>query len=189
MNAIIREEYEAPVLTNETIEVHLTYLRSGFDAVQAALPVLRDKIDLLSAKVDSKIEALNEKTNARIDAVHTSLSEKIEKTNDRIEAVIRPSLTSIFTCRPIAKPASRSQRPHRNTDPRRSRTLTQRKQHHEALAVGRQIELASQVALLESPDGQALRVARLGRVRREEDLHAEHPAVLVEEERRTVGRP
>ncbi len=44
MNAIIREEYEAPVLTNETIEVHLTYLRSGFDAVQAALPVLRDKI-------------------------------------------------------------------------------------------------------------------------------------------------
>ena len=101
MNAIIREEYEAPVLTNETIEVHLTYLRSGFDAVQAALPVLRDRIDLLSAKVDSqiekmeatiekvdatiekvdaKIESLNEKTNAKIEALN-------EKTNARIDAV------------------------------------------------------------------------------------------------------
>jgi hypothetical protein len=83
MNAIIREECEAPVLTNETIEVHLTYLRSGFDAVQAALPVLRDKIDLLSAKVDSKIE----KVNAKIDAVSTSLTEQIKEMNARIEAV------------------------------------------------------------------------------------------------------
>lgn len=42
------------MLTNEAIEVHLTYLRTGLDAVQAALPVLRDKIDLLSAKIDSR---------------------------------------------------------------------------------------------------------------------------------------
>jgi peptidoglycan hydrolase CwlO-like protein len=83
MNAIICEKYEARVLTSETIEVHLQYLRSGLDGVQAALPVLRDKIDLLSAMVDAKIE----KTNARIEAVSTSLGEKIEKTNTRIEAV------------------------------------------------------------------------------------------------------
>jgi chromosome segregation ATPase len=94
MNAIIREVYEAPVLTNETIEVHLAYLRSSFDAAHAALPVLRDKIDLLSAKVDSqiekmdaKIETLSEKTNTRIDAVDASLSAKIEATNARIDAV------------------------------------------------------------------------------------------------------
>ena len=86
MNAFIREKYEAHVLTNETIEVHLTYLRSGLDAVQAALPVLRDKIDLLSMTVDSKIE----KTNTRIEAFNTSLGEKIEAFNtslgDRIDA-------------------------------------------------------------------------------------------------------
>ena len=41
MNAMIREEYEAPVLTNEAIEVHLNYLRAGFNAMQAALPALR----------------------------------------------------------------------------------------------------------------------------------------------------
>jgi hypothetical protein len=102
MSAIIREEYEAPVLTNEAIEVHLTYLRTGFDAIQAALPVLRDKIDLVSAKVDSKIDAINEKMsakietlsekmNARIEALDEKLSARIEaldgKTNGRIDAV------------------------------------------------------------------------------------------------------
>ena len=79
MNASIRERYEARVLRNETIEVHLQYLRSGFDAVQAALPVLRDKIDLLSSTMDSKIE----KTNAKIEAVSASLGEKIDKANEQ----------------------------------------------------------------------------------------------------------
>ena len=83
MNAFILEKYETHVLTNETIEVHLQYLRSGLDTVQAALPVLRDKIDVLSTTVDAKIE----KTNARIEAVGTSLGEKIEKTNARIDAL------------------------------------------------------------------------------------------------------
>ena len=83
MNAIIRKKCEAPVLTNEAIEVHLMYLRSGLDAVQSALPVLRDKIDQLSMTVDSKIE----KSTARIEAVNAALSEKIDKTNARIEAI------------------------------------------------------------------------------------------------------
>jgi hypothetical protein len=77
MNAIIRKKCEAPVLTNEAIEVHLTYLRSGLDAVQSALPVLRDKIDQLSVTVETKFE----KATARIEAVNTSLSEKIDEIN------------------------------------------------------------------------------------------------------------
>ena len=46
-------------MTNEAIEVHLTYLRPRFDAMQAALPVLRDKIDQLSEKMDKKFAASN----------------------------------------------------------------------------------------------------------------------------------
>jgi DNA anti-recombination protein RmuC len=93
MNAI-RATYEAGVLTNETIEVHLHYLRSGFDVMQAALPVLRDKIDAVSARLDAKIDntdakidAVNASLSARIDALSTSVSEKTEKTNTRIDAV------------------------------------------------------------------------------------------------------
>jgi chromosome segregation ATPase len=101
MSAIIREKYEASVLTNEAIEIHLQYLRSGLDSVQTALPVLRDKIDQLSTTMDSKFEKVHSRigelsssvaaeikeTNARIDAVNVSLSDKIDKTNARIEAV------------------------------------------------------------------------------------------------------
>ena len=72
MSAILREKNEAPVLTNEAIEVHLSYLRAGLDAV--------------AEKVDSKIEVLSDKL-ARIDAVATSLGEQIKGTNARIEAV------------------------------------------------------------------------------------------------------
>ena len=82
MNAVIREKYEARVLSNETIEVHLQYLRAGFDAVQAALPVLRDKIDLLSAKVDEKID----KANTEPAAGDAALSVKIDKAVDKLEA-------------------------------------------------------------------------------------------------------
>ena len=109
MSAILCEEDEAAVLTNETIEVHLSYLRAGFETVQDALPILRDKIDQLSEKVDSKIEALNislsekiEKANEqriagdaalgqRIDAVNSSLCQRIETVNtslgQRIDAL------------------------------------------------------------------------------------------------------
>jgi hypothetical protein len=66
MNAIIRETDKAHVLTNEAIEVHLLYLRSGLDGVQAAVPVLRDKIDLQSATLDSKIERTREELIERI---------------------------------------------------------------------------------------------------------------------------
>jgi hypothetical protein len=107
MNAIIREqyeyEYEAPVLTNEAIEVHLNYLRSGFDSMQAALPVLRDKFDLLATKLDSKIEQVNakietlgEKTSARIEAVNASLGEKIDDSHRQRAAGGRFAKIDVF---------------------------------------------------------------------------------------------
>jgi chromosome segregation ATPase len=75
MNAILREEYEAPVLTIEAIEVHLSYMRPGLDAVQAALPVLRDKIDDLCADLGTRIDQLA----ARSDAKFEQLDAKIER--------------------------------------------------------------------------------------------------------------
>jgi hypothetical protein len=59
MNAILRDECEAPVLTNEVIEVHLIYLRPAIDA--------------LAAKVDQA-------NNARA-AGDLMLGEKIDQTN------------------------------------------------------------------------------------------------------------
>jgi prefoldin subunit 5 len=82
MNAVIREKYEARVLRNETIEVHLQYLRSGFDAVQAALPVLRDKIDLLSTRVDEKIDMAAQERAAG----DAALGAKIDKAVEKLEA-------------------------------------------------------------------------------------------------------
>ena len=77
------------MLTNEAIEVHLTYLRSGFDAMQSALPVLRDKIDQLSEKMDEKFAASNaalvamiEKADAGRAAGDAALAEMIRKASD-----------------------------------------------------------------------------------------------------------
>jgi hypothetical protein len=68
MNALIREKYEAPVLTDEAIEVHLTYLRNGFDSLTARLDSLTAQFNWLAA---------------RIETVNTSLSEKIDKASEQ----------------------------------------------------------------------------------------------------------
>ena len=82
MNAIIREKYEAHVLTYDAIEVHLTYIRSGLDAMQATLPVLRDKIDQLSIRADAKLEKADE-GRASGDA---TLGVKIDKAVEKLAA-------------------------------------------------------------------------------------------------------
>ena len=51
MNAILREQRETPVLTNEAIEVHLSYLRPAIEEVPAELPVLREKIDQVNKEL------------------------------------------------------------------------------------------------------------------------------------------
>jgi chromosome segregation ATPase len=81
MRAIIREKDEAQVLTNEVIEVHVHYLRSGLDQVQAALPVLRDKFDALSASIDAKLDKLS----ASIDARFEKIEHRFEQTETRID--------------------------------------------------------------------------------------------------------
>ena len=66
MNAILRE-YEAPVLTNEAIEVHLSYLRPAVDGVAQKLDqvskesVARD--EMLAAKIEKTHQDLIERTS------------------------------------------------------------------------------------------------------------------------------
>ena len=72
MNAILRENHEAHVLTNEAIEVHLSYLRPAVDALaekidqanndraagDAALGVKIDKLDERLTKTQASVEGL-----------------------------------------------------------------------------------------------------------------------------------
>jgi hypothetical protein len=74
MNAILDEECEAPVLTNEAIEVHLSYLRPAVEAVQA-------KLDALDTKLSEKIDTVDRSLNEKIDALDTKLSEKLDQTD------------------------------------------------------------------------------------------------------------
>ena len=88
MNAILREECEAPVLTYEAIEVHLSYLRPAVEEVRAELPVLRDKIEALDKRLSDKIDALSGSLNEKIDQANkhrvagdAMLGEKIDQAN------------------------------------------------------------------------------------------------------------
>jgi hypothetical protein len=73
------KEHEVSVLTNEAIEAHLAYLRSGLGSVHAALPVLRDKIDLLSTKVEALKEKMHaDGTNEQRAAEDAAFSAKME---------------------------------------------------------------------------------------------------------------
>jgi chromosome segregation ATPase len=86
MNAMVQTRDEPPVLTNEMIEVHLSYLRAGVDAVQAAVPVLRDKIDNLSETVNSKTEALDNKIDSEVKALDRKIDSKAEALDKKIDS-------------------------------------------------------------------------------------------------------
>src|SRR3954462_15440801 len=58
MNAILRE-HEAPVLTNEAIEVHLSYLRPAVEGLVQKL----DQVSKETAARDEMLAARIEKTN------------------------------------------------------------------------------------------------------------------------------
>jgi Skp family chaperone for outer membrane proteins len=81
MNAIRHEEREKFVLTNEAIEVHLSYLRTGFEAVQTELPKLREKIEAVDEKLSADIKSGDDRLASRIDALGEKLSRKIDQAN------------------------------------------------------------------------------------------------------------
>jgi chromosome segregation ATPase len=88
MNAILDEECEAPVLTNEAIEVHLSYLRPAVEAIQAELPVLQERIEALDEKLTGKSEALDHRLTDKIEALDQKLSDKIEAVDQRLSGKI-----------------------------------------------------------------------------------------------------
>ena len=84
MNAILRERREAPVLTNEAIEVHLSYLRPAVEELRAQLPELRREIKTLDEKVSGKIEALDNRLSGKIEALDNKVSGKIEALSNSV---------------------------------------------------------------------------------------------------------
>jgi chromosome segregation ATPase len=84
MNAVLREEHEVPVLTNEAIEVHLSYLRPAVEAVQAELPLRREKIEARDEKLSGKIDALGEKLSGRIDELDERLNGRIDALDEKL---------------------------------------------------------------------------------------------------------
>jgi hypothetical protein len=75
MNALIREKYEVPVSTNEAIEVHLTYLRNGFDSLAA-------RIEAVNKSLSEKIDKANEQRSAG----DAALSVKMDKLTEKVLA-------------------------------------------------------------------------------------------------------
>jgi hypothetical protein len=74
MNAIL-QKYEAPVLTNEAIEVHLSYLRPAVEGLAQKLDqvskesVARD--EMLAAKIEKTNQDLMERTSKLIERTST----------------------------------------------------------------------------------------------------------------------
>jgi predicted nucleic acid-binding Zn-ribbon protein len=105
MNAVVREKYEVPMLTNEVIEVHLGSLRAGQDelkedvrGLQADNRSIRDKIDAVHTSMNQKIDAVDarltqeiravdKKLDQRFDSLNTKIDEKFDSLNGRIDTV------------------------------------------------------------------------------------------------------
>ena len=81
MNAILRDDCEANVLTNEAIEVHLSYLRPAVEA-------LGDKLNALDSKLSDKLDTMNKELNNKIDQrdkEHTERFCKIQASMDGLK--------------------------------------------------------------------------------------------------------
>ncbi len=83
MNAILREECEVSVLTNEAIEVHLSYLRPAVESLLEKMDPANKDREAGDAMLAAKIDQAN-KDRAAGDAM---LSEKIDKVSDRLTKV------------------------------------------------------------------------------------------------------
>jgi hypothetical protein len=79
MNAILRE-YEAPVLTNEAIEVHLSYVRSAVEGLAQKLDQFARESVARDEALAQKIDQVSKESIAR----DQTLAAKIEKTNETL---------------------------------------------------------------------------------------------------------
>ncbi len=79
------------MLTNEAIEVHLSYLRAAVESIQAELPELRKEIKELDKSLSARMDAQYEKLNEKIDAQGEALSRKIDAHYGRTEREDRRS--------------------------------------------------------------------------------------------------
>ena len=78
MNAILHEDCEAFVLTNEAIEVHLSYLRPAVEA-------LGGKLDQLNKKLDDKLDEFNRRFDDRLGEVNRKLDDKLDELNRKFD--------------------------------------------------------------------------------------------------------
>jgi chromosome segregation ATPase len=95
MNAVMREPYEAPVITNETIEANISFIRSTVDDVKAEMKglqtdnrSLRDKIDTVRSELILRIDQVRTELTDRIEQVRTELIERIDQVRTELGARI-----------------------------------------------------------------------------------------------------
>jgi hypothetical protein len=88
MNAILRDDCEAIVLTNEAIEVHLSYLRPAVEALGEKLDQVNKKIDdglsQINKRLDDKLGEMNQTIN-RHDKEHIERVSKIQASLDGLK--------------------------------------------------------------------------------------------------------
>ena len=75
MNAILRE-YEAPVLTNDAIEVHLSYLRAAVEGLVQKVDQVSKESVTRDEKLAQKLDQVSKDSIARDEL----LVQKIDKT-------------------------------------------------------------------------------------------------------------
>ncbi len=94
MNAVLRENYEAPMLTIEAVEAHLDALHTGQNELRedvrelrADNKSLRDKLDALDQKLSDKVTALDQKLSDKVTALDHKLSDKILQLSDSVSSL------------------------------------------------------------------------------------------------------
>ena len=89
MNAILHEDCEAFVLTNEAIEVHLSYLRPAVEALGGKLDQLNkkldDKLDEFNRRFDDRLGEVNRKLDDKLDEFNRKFDDKLDEVNNKID--------------------------------------------------------------------------------------------------------
>src|SRR5262249_290059 len=84
MNAVLHDEDQVPVISNDATKAPLNTLRDGLQQVRASQSHLHDKIDKTNERIDKTNEKLD-KTNEKIEAVNSSLSARIDTRIDDLK--------------------------------------------------------------------------------------------------------